>query len=235
MQIWFYMILLPCKIESKSSNIKYTKITNINFRWHKIDSTSSNIEYNYFLTTFFPCRFDFRCLRALSKIESTCIKSILRIFNISCDRSSGNSSSSNLLTAKSYGQFSWDGLDNLYKSLLLSWCASTWEYFLSKECALQWIMIFLRMSECLHCDGILSSGRFSTWFNSPRQSENICTNPCRLSFIVFTARRIRWIVSSPNNSPLYANAAIECSRNPPVRLPWPLVHSRINAHEFMFG
>ena len=66
-----YMISLPCKIKSMSSNIECTTITKINIRWQNFDSMSSKIKSN-FLTNFYANVFLIlhdKCWHLISKLH----------------------------------------------------------------------------------------------------------------------------------------------------------------------
>ncbi len=53
--------------------------------------------------------------------------------------------------------------------------------------------------------------------------------------ILLMLRRIRWMASRPRSLSQYKQAAMVCSEKAPDILPLPLLHSRMNVQEFMFG
>ena len=91
------------------------------------------------------------------------------------------------------------------------------------------------MSEYLHLLGMRCGGKFSTLPIPPKQSEIIVTNPLNAGAISFMLRRIICIAISTRSFHWYAFAETVVSRNDPISLPVPSVHSKIKAVEQTFG
>ena len=101
--------------------------------------------------------------------------------------------------------------------------------------SLQLTRMFLRMSECRHCKGILYGGRDETLFSAPRQSETILTLPVSVGWTLFTLRSSRCMAISPRSSPQYAFATVSLSKNDPTIRPRPFAHSLTKAAEHRLG
>ena len=97
------------------------------------------------------------------------------------------------------------------------------------------LQVFFQMSECLHLLGMRCGGKCSTLPINPKQSEIIVNNPLNAGDISFMLCRIRCISISPSSSPRYAFSETVVSRNDPISIPVPSVHSKIKAVEQTFG
>ena len=101
--------------------------------------------------------------------------------------------------------------------------------------SLQLIMMFFKMSEWRHRDGIRLVGKSATFPSAPRQSEWMVAEPVNFGLTLLAARRIRCMAIRPSSSPRQADAAMVCSGKEPMIWPRPLLHSKIKAAEQMLG
>jgi hypothetical protein len=130
------------------------------------------------------------------------------------------------LTTMSATQLSWTAQERRLMSILSSWWAWICLNLTEKESEVQYTRMYFNMSACLHCNGIHSGGRPSTFCNAPSQSEYITTFPPRPGNSWQILSRTKWTAIRPSNSPQYAFADRDCSANEPTNLPVPAVHSK---------
>ena len=78
-------------------------------------------------------------------------------------------------------------------------------------------------------------GKYFTLPIAPKQSEMIVTKPVNDGANSFILLRIRCIAISPRGSPQYVFSKTVVSRNKPISLPVPSIHSKMNAVEHTFG
>ncbi len=74
-----------------------------------------------------------------------------------------------------------------------------------------------------------------TLSSAPKQSDTISTLPARFWWSLLMLSRIRGMAIRPSNSPVYAFATSSASKNDPITLPRPLLHSSTNAVKYKVG